>query len=394
MRGSIRKRDSGSWELRVSMGRDPITGKYVYVSRTALGTKRDAERALAQLVTDLGDGTPSPKGVTVSELVEKHLERLDGSPTTLRGYRQVFERHIRPTIGRHRIADVGPAMLEQLYEHLATESGLAPGSIRQVHAVLRGAFSRAVKWKWLATNPARDATAPKVVRKDIVLPTSEGIAAAVVAADRRDPAFGVFVRLAAATGARRGELCALQWRAIDLDRAAVSIETSAVTTPGGGVLIKDTKNHSRRRVAIDAATIAALREHRARVDERAALAGAVVAGEGFVFSHEPDAHQPWYVDNVSHNWDRVRREVGLDGVRLHDLRHFQATQLLQAGIAVPTVAKRIGHRDSATTLNVYSHFIEEADAKSADVMARVLDGPPAPGKSSGGRRIIRTPRRA
>ena len=173
-----------------------------------------------------------------------------------------------------------------------------------------------------------------------MLPTPEGIGAAVAAADRRDPAFGVFVRLAAATGARRGELCALQWRAIDLDRACRLDRDVRRDYPGGGVLIKDTKNHSRRRVAIDAATIAAVREHRARVDERAGLAGVIVTGEGFVFSHEPDARQPWYVDNVSHNWDKVRREVGLDGVRLRDLRHLEATQLLQAGIAVPTLRCR------------------------------------------------------
>jgi integrase len=382
MRGSIRQRKSGSWELRVSLGSDPITGERRSVSRTAIGGKRDAEWALAQLVTELSAISASPRAMTVSELVEKHLERFEGSPTTLRGYQHVLERHIRPTIGRYRIGEVGPAVLDELYDRLTNESNLAPSTIRQVHAVLRGAFARAVKWKWLGSNPARDASPPTVRRKEIVLPTAEQIGAAIVQADRLNPDFGVFVRLAAATGARRGELCALRWNAVDLDGGAVVIKHSAITVTGGGVVIKDTKNHSRRRVSIDADTVIALRGHRRAMDQRARHARMTLADDAFVFSHEPDSGKPWYVDNISTNWDKVRTAIGLHGVRLHDLRHFQATMLLQAGIAVPTVSKRIGHRDSATTLNVYAHFIEQADEDSARVMGNLLAvkaANPAPG---------------
>ncbi len=135
-----------------------------------------------------------------------------------------------------RSAEVGPAILDEFYDRLSSERQLAPATIRRVHAVLRGAFARAVKWKWITTNPARDASPPTVRRKDINLPTSAQIAAAVAEADRRDPTFGVFVRLAAATGARRGELCALRWRADQL-------------ADGLGVHRARRDHHSRRRRA-------------------------------------------------------------------------------------------------------------------------------------------------
>jgi len=393
MRGSIRQRKNGSWELRVSVGRDALTGKYLYVSRTATGGKRDAQRALGQLIVELGEtrGVVASR-ITVTELVEKHLERFEGSPSTLRGYQQVLDAYIRPTIGNLPITEVGPAILDEFYERLGAERQLAPATVRRVHAVMRGAFARAVKWKWIASNPARDASPPTVRRKDINLPTSAQIAAAVTEADRRDPTFGVFVRLAAATGARRGELCALRWRAINFDTGSVFIEHAAITTAGGGVLIKDTKNHSRRRVLIDPATTGALKAHLGAMTARAQDAGTKLAADAFVFSHDDDGANPWYVDNITHNWDRVRKAVGLDGVRLHDLRHFQATMLLQAGVPVPNVSKRIGHRDSATTLNVYSHFIEETDAESARVMARVLDGEPAAPRSPS-KRFVRAPKK-
>ena len=57
---------------------------------------------------------------------------------------------------------------------------------------------------------------------------------------------------------------------------------------------------------------------------------------------------------------------------MHDLRHFQATMLLQAGVAVSNISKRIGHRDTATTLNVYSQFLKSADREAADVIGRLL----------------------
>ena len=71
-------------------------------------------------------------------------------------------------------------------------------------------------------------------------------------------------------------------------------------------------------------------------------------------------------------WDRTRKRVGLDGVRLHDLRHFQATMLLQAGVAENNISKRIGHRDTATTLDDPSQFLKSADREAADVIGRLL----------------------
>jgi integrase len=192
---------------------------------------------------------------------------------------------------------------------------------------------------------------------------------AIEAACERDPDFGVFLRLAAATGARRGELCAVRWSAVDLDAATVRIDTSALAVTGKGVSVKDTKTHTRRTVTLDSATIDALRLHRERMATRVLdAAGWVMDDTAFVFSHAARCDRPWRPETVSSRWDTVRGWVGLDHVRLHDLRHFQATKLLQAGVPAANVSKRLGHRDTATTLNVYAQFLETEDRRSADLM--------------------------
>ena len=98
----------------------------------------------------------------------------------------------------------------------------------------------------------------------------------------------------------------------------------------------------------------------------------------FVFSPYVDGSKPFRPDNVTGFFVRVRDSLGLTNVRLHDLRHFTATQLIGANVDIRTVAGRLGHADPSVTLRVYSHVIEERDRAAAEVMGRVLTGPKEP----------------
>jgi len=118
--------------------------------------------------------------------------------------------------------------------------------------------------------------------------------------------------------------------------------------------------------------IALLQRHRANVDEWAHQAESVVPEDAYVFSHAVDGSKPFRPDNVTGFFTRVRDSLGLHDVRLHDLRHFTATQLIGAGVDVRTVAGRLGHSDPSVTLRVYSHALEERDRAAADIMGQVL----------------------
>ena len=183
MRGSMRERSPGCWELRVFVGQDPVTGKLRYVSRTLRGGKRAASSELAKLVATLPTEQPQKRRaqakMSLSDLIDAHIDRHAGSPTTIAEYRAAHNRYIRPLVGRLPITELDAGTLDHFYEHLVRKRGLSPSTVRQVHAIIRGACSRAVKWGWLKSNPARDASPPTVRRREPDIPSVAAVAAAI-----------------------------------------------------------------------------------------------------------------------------------------------------------------------------------------------------------------------
>jgi integrase len=371
--GSIRQRSAEAWELRVSVGRDPQTGRYQHRTRTFRGTEKQARRALAALITE-ARGEPSvATDATVADLMRAWLEYATDrvSLNTLQGYRSKVRHRILPSLGSMPLRKLSPSQLERWYQELLREEGLAPSHVHQIHAILRNALGQAVRWGWLHANPAAAARPPSVPRSDIRPPAVADVLAAIAGAQ---PEFGVFLRLTAAAGSRRGEVTALRWRHVNLAGGELVFEQSAFKHPDTGeVCLKDTKAHASRRIALDDATIAVLRDHRARADEVAAAVGVELTADAFVFSPEADGGTPWNPYHWTTAWRRLRSKLGLPAnARLHDLRHFAATQLLADGVDVRTVAGRLGHANAATTLNIYGHFVPAADRAAAKRMGALL----------------------
>lgn len=227
-----------------------------------------------------------------------------------------------------------------------------------------------MQWGWLGVNPAASTSPPRVPSPEIAPPTPTQLAALQAAIDEKDREFGVFVRLSAKTGARRSEMLALRWPDADLERGVVTIGRGLVQGPDG-LVEKDTKTHQTRRVALDGPTTAALADHRTAAVERAEGCGGALAADAFVFAGDVAGTTPWYPDSASRRFRQACDEAGLKGVRLHDLRHYVATRLLSAGVDVRTVAGRLGHRNAATTLDVYSHFVPESDQEAAQILGRL-----------------------
>ena len=170
---------------------------------------------------------------------------------------------------------------------------------------------------------------------------------------------------------RRGELCALRWNDVDLTLGVVEVSRSVVVVVGG-VAEKSTKTDRSRKVALDPVGIALLTAHRAHVDRWVAEASGELPPDAFVFSPSVRGAVPYRPDNVTSLFIRVRDAVKAPDVRLHDLRHFTATQLIGAGMDIRTVADFLGHYDPSLTLRVFSHAIEERTKAAASIMGQVL----------------------
>jgi integrase len=194
----------------------------------------------------------------------------------------------------------------------------------------------------------------------------------MVAAERQDPVLACWLQVAVATGARRGEVCALRWSDIDFTTATVRIERSVSATKSAGVAIRPTKTGRVRLVSLTGGAVDALVRQRARAERTAADAGRTVDADDQIFTSDPDARRPWRPELVTRRWERLRVKNGLDHMRVHDLRHFVATQLLTAGIDVRTVANRLGHARTSTTLDIYWAWVPARDREAARYLEEVL----------------------
>jgi integrase len=264
--------------------------------------------------------------------------------------------------------------LDALYGAMKV-AGQSPKTIRNHHAIVSSALHQAVRWGWVRENVAEMAKPPRVTQRRVTAPSVDVVRSVIVAAEERDPRLAPLLMLAALTGMRRGELCALRWSDVHLETGQLDVSRSVVVVPGG-LAEKSTKTDRGRIVALDEVGVALLTQHRANVDDWACQADGIVPDDAFVFSPELDGSTPFRPDNITSFFIGVRDDLGLEGVRLHDLRHFTATQLIGAGVDVRTVAGRLGHSDASLTLRVYSHVIEERDRAAAAIIGRVLE--PAP----------------
>ena len=184
---------------------------------------------------------------------------------------------------------------------------------------------------------------------------------------------GVPALMVATTGRRRGELCGLRWTEVDLERGTAAIFRVVKIAAGNKLVIAAFPKSARGEatIALDEGTVRALGSLRAWQDERAPSFDAALVPEAYVFSPEIDGGRPLHPQVVTHRFGRLRRRLGTTGVRLHDLRHFTATQLLGAGYSVTAVAGRLGN-SPAVLLGRYAHWVRVQDEDQATHMGKLV----------------------
>lgn len=345
----IYKLPSGRWRVLV---------KHDGQRRSASATTRgEVQRLGAEMIIELG-GRPS-ESPTVRELLEGHLAVVQLSPTTRADYERVRDRLPAAFLDRI-VADVGPIIIEQLYAQLLRD-GYSAHRVGRVHDLLSVAWRRAERNGWANRNPVRVVSAPAFEEHEIVPPTPQQVAKLIACASAD---FQPFVRLAASTGARRGELVALQWGDVDLAAGQVIIRRSVVYTPKSGVVERGTKTGRKghRTIAVGGKVAEALKAIHQTQTGRAAAGG--LGAPRWVFSFNAGTDH-WFPEYPTTAFEAARKAAGLPDVRLHDLRHFVATQMLARGYSVAQVAARLGQTQAATT-HRYSHWIPSKDRDAAE----------------------------
>ena len=373
MRGHIRKRSKNSWTIVVSLGRDPQTGKKKYQWQSVKGTKKRAEKVLADLLHRLDTGDfVKPTKVTVAEFLQRWLYDYASTnvrPRTFQRYQGIIETHLIPILGNIPLTQLKPSDVQHCYTksieiRLDGKPGkLAAKTVLQHHRVLSQALSHAVKWGLVSRNAAAAVDAPRPVTREMRTLDSESVRSFLYAAE--DTEYFALFHLAVYTGLRRSELLGLRWRAVSLEMASLSVvQTMQRLRDGETAFLEPKTAKGRRSLALSPAAVLVLRDHKEKQQALRTFAGSLSSEDDLVFSHVDGS--PLEPDTVSQAFVRIARKAGLHGIRLHDLRHTHATLMLQQGIHPKIVQERLGHATIAVTLDIYSRVLpgmQEAAAK-------------------------------
>ena len=250
--------------------------------------------------------------------------------------------NIEPAIGAVRLDKLTGARLDGFYRDLINR-GLSPASVKRNHALLHAALGRAVKWGLVPSNPADRATPPQALTRPTVSAPAVGDVQRLLAdTETHSPIVAAAIALAAVTGARRGELCALRWSDVDWGRHILTIARS-LTVIDGVATAGDTKTHQRRTIALDDALTAVLARRRADQEAYAAKVGVALVADPFVLSPAADGSTAYNPDTLTDYYKRTAKRLGIT-THFHELRHFAATTAIASGADVRTVAGRWARR--------------------------------------------------
>lgn len=371
-RGQIITKGKNSHLVRVYLGTD-ADGKRRYHNRTIRGTKKDALRYQTSILSDMDRGTfVEPSKETLNSYLDRWLEQSAAvrlRERTLTDYRELLRCHVRPLLGQKALSSITPLDVQAVYTNML-ERGLSPRRVRYAHAVLRSALKQAVKWQLLANNPADYVDLPRQKRTEMHAMSKDEVIRFLRVA-KEGPWYAFFL-MALTTGMRAGELLALQWKDVDLNRGALQVNRSLTRGKEGWRFDEPKTVKSRRRIKLGPTLVQALQLHRSRQAAQRLRVGIRYENLDLVFAAE-NGH-PMDRHNLSNrHFKPLLDAAGLSkSIRLHDLRHTYATLLLAAGEHPKIVSEALGHASIQLTLDTYSHVLPDMQQSAVDKLEDML----------------------
>jgi len=377
--GLVRQRSDGRWEARIDLGY--VKGKRTrrtYYGRTQAEVLDKLTKARATLKLGL------PVAVDRQTVREFLLRWLEDSvaprvkPRTYERFAELIRLHISPLLGNIRLEKLSPAHVQRLIT-IKREEGLSPQTVVSIRNVLRNGLNQALRWGITARNVATLVDVPRIERPAVhVFSVDE--ARRFLEAAHGEP-FEALYCVALALGLRKGEICALSWKNIDLDAARLSVINSLQRIrnldpdPGSRktrLEIVETKTQkSQRTVSLPQYAVRALRSHRVRqIEAKLAVGAQWPVGVDLVFTNQ--FGRPLEPVNLHRAYKRLLKKAGLPNVRFHDLRHSAASLMLAQGVPLKTIQEILGHCSIAVTSGFYAHLGEQLKREAADAMDRVL----------------------
>ena len=260
-----------------------------------------------------------------------------------------------------RVAAAAGVPVSDLFEEPSGQ--LSEKTILNYHRLISSILKTAVQWQVIQSNPAERVRAPRVKKKPVSFLDEQQTAYLLEQLEQEPLEFRAMIYLLLFSGMRRGELLGLEWPDIDFANNRVYIQRNRVYLPGEGIITTSPKTDSSvRSEALPASVMDLLAAWKAEQDP-----------PGLIIFTRPDGASI-HPDTITDQFKKFCQRIGLDGVHLHSLRHTNASLLIAAGVDLRTVAGRLGHAQTSTTANIYSHFIKSADERAAEALENMLKG--------------------
>jgi integrase len=367
-RGQMIEKGDGKWLLRMYLGR--VNGKRQYASETITGTTSQAKKRLTAMLNEKDVGSfVVPSKQTVHDYISGWLEgKANASTKTVLDYTHRMEKDVYPFIGTVRLDKLTPAHIRSLYTKLSGERGLGARTIRYTHTVLSQALELAVEDGLLQKNPCKR----KSVREVIPKKPRDGAAATIltveqaplVIAKELDLQRKTLWRVLLTTGLRPQEALVLKWS--DLDGSLLTVQRALHAIGKGHYEVtEETKTTGSRRVVYcSEETVAALAEHKREQAKDILEAGPKYTRNNYIFATRIGSYLD--MSNVRRWWKAALALAKLPELRLYDTRHTHGSQLINSGANPKAVAERLGHKDPAMTLRVYTHTVAESAKELAE----------------------------
>lgn len=381
MAGSIEERGKNKYRLTVSMGSGKNRKRY---RRTVTcKNKTQANKELAKFVAEIeGDNFIEPSKVTFEAFAQKWLEEhaYDLAPATVQTYEGYLDKII-PFFGSIKLSEIKPLQLLEFYSYLGKDykkkdgKPLSNNSIIKYHRLLKIMFGSAVKWNLIKENPVDKVDPPKYQKPKSNYYDEKEVKELIQSLEKEPIKYVAAILLTIATGVRRGELMGLEWRHIDFKNNTITIEQANQYLSGKGIFTKEPKTESSiREIIVPKSTMATLKKHKNEERRKMFKLGELWEGgeleNSFVFTQWNG--KPMHLDTIPNWFKKFQERKGLRRITFHQLRHTSATMLVNAGLNVQALSARLGHSNTSTTLNIYSHALKSADKVAAEKIDDIM----------------------
>lgn len=250
---------------------------------------------------------------------------------------------------------------------------LAPASVLSYHRTLSSVLAHAVKWGYISTNPANTAERPALGRREARYLEERDAKHLLELLQSEHIRWRALISFDLLSGLRRGELLGLRWQDVDMDAHVIIIRQTSNYLPGKGVYVSTPKtDDSARTLRISTAAVSLLPEYKRWQDaQRKNLGDAWEDKDGRVFTNELGA--PIFPDSVTQWFSKFIARSGMPKITVHSLRHTYASLMIADEVPLVVVSKQLGHSQTSTTANIYSHLIASAQAKAMQTFDRFND---------------------